>query len=62
MLQISDASPKEILDKINQRGVLNFEEDIGGDTSDDASADGGSKGEGSLEEEQENDDNENNVV
>ncbi len=58
MVRLSDSSHKEILDEINQRDVLNFEEqDIGeGTADDDASSDGGSDGEGSSEEEEQDDD------
>ena len=57
-MRLSDSSHEEILDEINRRDVLNFEEDIGEDTDadDDASADGGSDDEGSSEEEQQDDD------
>jgi hypothetical protein len=58
-VRLSDLTHKEILEEINRRDVLNFEEDdIVEDTNDDASADGGSDGEGSSEEEQEDDDSE----
>jgi hypothetical protein len=57
-LRLSDASHKEILDEINLRDILNFEEDIAEDIDDDASADGRSnKVEESYEEEQEDDRN-----
>ena len=49
-LQLSDASHKEILDEINRRDVLNFEEDIGSDTDEDESTDGRSDEEESSEE------------
>jgi hypothetical protein len=57
-VRLSDSSHEEILDEINRRDVLNFEEqDIGEDTADDdASSDGGSDGEGSSEEEEQDDD------
>jgi hypothetical protein len=46
-VQLSNSTHEEILEEINRRDVLNFEEDdIGEDTDDDTSADGGSDGEG----------------
>ena len=49
-LRLSDSSHEKILDEINRRDVLNFEEDIGKDTDDDASTDGRSDEEESSEE------------
>ena len=50
VLRLSDSSHEEILDEIKRRDALNFEEDIGEDTDDDASTDGRSDEEQSSEE------------
>jgi hypothetical protein len=59
VLQLSNAPHEEVLGEINWRDVLHLEEDTGEDTNDDASTDGRSQDEGSLEED---DKSENDVV